>query len=397
MNIGTIINRGLNRAGLSVNDLSFRNLALDFLNEIIQEHWQAKNWKFRIKPLTITTANGTEEYALDKRVPSVSEIVPNSFQGSNPYRNIRYSPITEFKRTHNAPPQSGDSYQFRESQIKKFQNNPSSASVLAFVSSLSNYTTGTVTVVNGSTQIIFSGSTITLDKLGLWIRIGSDTRAYKLARKDGTSSTVFYLDEAYEGEDASGASFVLGDINQTVTVLGYVSGVLTEEEVQLNGATPVSTSNQFTSLVQISKSDRTGGYITGTSNSGGVTNIVLDPGETECDFVNINLYPIPTKTETLNFDSYIRHPLLSKYSDSPLFPNQFHELLAIDLYIRLETEWNKNQVSELTISRRDKILQDMVDIDNSVDNWTIYQESEENSERSKINNLPVSYGVQDDM
>ena len=387
----------MNRAGLAVGDIGFRDLALEFLNEIIQEHWQAKSWKFRIKPLTLTTANATEEYALDKRVASVTEIVPNSFQGTDPYRNIRFEPITEFKRTHNFTPQSGDSYRFRESQVKKFQNNPSSASVITLVSSLANYTTGTVTVVNGSKQLIFAGATITLDMLGLWIRIGSDTRAYRLARKDGTSSTIFYLDQAYEGADASGASFALGDIQQKVTVLGYVSGQLQEDEIQLNGASGVATTKSFTTLVQISKSDKTGGYVTATSNSGAVTNIVLDPGETECDFININLYPIPTKTETLNYDAYIRHPSLSKASDSPLFPSQFHELLVIDLYIRLETEWNKKEVSTITLSRRDSILERMTEIDNSTDNWTIYQESEENSERGKLNNLPVAYGTEFDL
>lgn len=393
MNIGTIITRALNRADLAVGDIGFRDMALEMLDEVIQEHWNYKNWKFRQVPLTVATVINQEEYALDKRVASVAEIVPNSFGGTDPYRVIKYIPSQEFHRTHTFDPQYGDSYKFRESGVKGYQTNPSAASVIACVSSLSNYTTGTITVVNGSRQVTFAGSTITQDMLGRWLKVGTDSKNYRLVKRE--SSTIFYIDEAYEGVDAS-TTFALGDIEQRLTVLGYVSGVLQEEEVQLNGATSVSTSKSFTSLVKISKSDKTHGYITCTSNAGAVTNIILDPGETECDFVCVKLYPIPDAVETLNYEAYIRHPFMSKDSDSPLFPSQFHSLLQLDLYIKLETEWNKKEVSDLVLSRRDGLLKRMEEIDNSTDSWTIYQESDESTDRSKIQGLPPSYGSDED-
>lgn len=396
MNIGAIVTRALNRAHLAVEDIDYRDMAKDMLDEVIQEHWQSRKWKFRVRPLTVATVASTVEYALDKRVPSVQEIVANSFKGSSSYRDIQYRPTHEFKRTHSDATSTGDPTIFYESQVKGFSSNPSSASAIAIVSSLANYATGTVTVVNGSTQVVFSGATITLDMLGRWIRIGSDTRAYRLISKEGNSSTIFYIDAAYEGADASGAAFVLGDIQQKVTVLGYVSGYLQEEEVQLNGATPVSTSKSFTSLVRISKDLKTHGYITCTSNAGVVTNLVLDPGETEVDIPHINLYPIPDGVETLNYDAYIKHPYLYKDSDSPLFPSQFHPMLVIDLYIKLMTEFKQQDVSEAVYARRDHLFSTMEEIENSTDNWTILQETEESSERSRLSNLPNAYGTDND-
>jgi hypothetical protein len=394
MNIGTIITRALNRANLAVGDIGFREMALEMLDEVIQEHWNYKNWKFRQVPLTLATVVNQEEYALSKKVASVNEIVPNGFRGTSPYRVIDYIPSHEFHRTRTFDPQYGDPYKFTESQIKQYSTNPSAASVITAVSSQANYATGTATVVNGSRQVIFAGSAMTVDMLGRWVKFGTDVRNYRLVKMD--SATIFYLDSAYEGSDSSSATFSIGDINQKVTVLGYVSGSLVEEELSLNGATPVVGSKSFTSLVRISKSARTAGYITCTSNAGAVSNIVLDPGETECDFVCVKLYPIPDAIETLNYEAYIRHPYLSKESDSPLFPSQFHTLLQLELQIKLESEWHKQDVSQLMLTRRDGLLRRMEEIDNSVDGWTIYQESDESTDRSKIQGLPPSYGSEDD-
>ena len=59
-------------------------------------------------------------------------------------------------------------------------------------------------------------------------------------------------------------------------------------------------------------------------------------------------------------------------------------------------EWHKKGVSQEVLRRRDKILDRMLAIDNSTDGWKILQETEESSERSRLSNLPVAYGVDDD-
>lgn len=396
MNLNQIISRALIRANLSVSDLGMRDLATDYLMEIIQERWESRQWKFRKKDLTLTTANGTEEYALDKRA-IVANIVPNTMRGTDPVRRLIYEPSHDFYKKRPFTLESADPYYYREGSYKGFSTNPSAASVITFSSSLTNYTTGTLTVVQGSRRVVIATGSVGLDFVGRWIRVGTDSKAYRITSIDYQSTTVFYLNEPYEGASNAAATLTIGDVGQKASVLGYVSGQLQEEEVQLLGSTAVATTKSFTSIVKISKSDKTHGYITATSNTAGVTNVILDPGETDIDIQTVKLYPIPTKTETINFECYIRHPNLYRPTDSPLFPSEFHNLLVLDLYIRLETEWNKNEVAQVTLDRRDEMLANMISIDNNTDAWPIQQENYEDSDRIRNTNLPATYGYADDL
>lgn len=368
-------------------------MGLEMLDEVIQYYWNYKNWKFKNKSLSITSASGTEEYPLDKRIVNFSDILKHSFRGSNPVRDIKYQTSEEFYRTHPFDLASGNPYRWRPGQSRGFSTNPSSASVITLSSSLTNYTTGTALVSQGSTRVVFTTSVLTQDMLGLYIRFGTDQRAYRLARRDFGSSTIFYLDSAYEGATAALATFVIGDIQQKVTVSGYLvtSGQYAEEEVQLLGSTTVATVNQFTSLVRISKSGRTGGFITATSNSAAVTNLVLDPGETEVNVLTVKLYPVPDATETLNMESGTKHPFMIKTSDSPLFPSQFHPLLLVALQIKILTEWQTLKVPQELIDDRERQLNNMIDIDNSTAGWTVVQESEQGSSGTYANNLPNNF------
>lgn len=393
MNTGQIINRALNRAGLSVVDNDMREFALDLLQEVIEEHWNYKNWGFKKQEKTITTADGTEEYSLDK-LARIENIVPNSMRGSDPVRLIRYEPSFDFYKRRPYTLEDGDPYYFRDGVYQGFSTNPSSASAIAFASSLSNYTTGTMNVVKGLTRIAITAGAFTVDMLGRGFQVDSTSEKYRIVKYE--SASVMYLDRAYEGASDATAMYKIGDIFQKASVLGYVSGQLQEEEVQLNGENSVSTTKSFTSIVRISKSDKTHGYITATSNAAAVTNLILDPGETETEVQTVNLYPIPTKTETINYEVWTKHPILYRYTDSPLFPSEFHNLLALDLYIRLEEEWNKREVPMSTVSRRDKMIADMISIDNNTDGWNTQQESFETPDRSRVTNLPGTYGLDDD-
>ena len=390
MNTGQIITRALNRSGMSVSEFATRELAKEFLQELVDELWESKHWKFRKRALTLSTTASTEEVSLDKRV-RVHNIVPNSMRGTDPYRRLRYEPSHDFYKRRPYELESGNPYYFRDGQFQGYATNPSSASVITFVSSLTNYTTGTLTVVNGQTRVVIATGSVSVDMIGRYIRVGTDNKAYKIVKLDLQSTSTFYIDSPYDGTTSTSATFVIGDIAQKVTVLGYVSGQLQEEEIILNGSTSVATTKSFTSLVKISKSDKTGGYITATSNTGGVTNAVLDPGETDLDIQTVKLYPIPSATETINYEAYITHPKLYKDSDSPLFPSEFHNILVLDLFIRLETEFNGKDVSQTVLDRRSELLNQMNLIDNNTDGWTIQQENYEESERSRVNNLPSTY------
>lgn len=390
MNINQIISRALNRAGLSVNDYGYRETAKDFLQEIIDEHWEAKKWTFRKKAYSITTVSATDEYGLNKLV-RVQNIVPNTMRGSDPVRKLNFEPSHEFFKRRPYSLESSDPYYFRDGELRGFSTDPSSASVITFSSSLTNYTTGTLSVVKGSKRVVITTGVVSVDKIGQYIRVDGDSKAYLIERIEHNSTSVFYISEPYEGANDATASFTMGDIGQKATVLGYVSGQLQEEEVQLNGSTSVNTSKSFTSLVRVSKSGKTHGYISVTSNSAAVTNAVLDPGETEIDVQTIKLYPIPDAAETINYEAYGKHPVLYKDSDSPLFPSEWHNLLVLDLYIRLESEWNKNTIPQDVYDRRTNIFESLYTSDNDTDNWTMQVENFEDGDRHRINNLPTTY------
>ena len=393
MNSGTIITNVLNRLSLSVNDYNMRQMALDMLNEVIQEHWTYKEWKFRKLNDTLTTAVGTAEYALHRRLGSLSDIVDSSLRGSNPVRTIGFMSTQDFYKQHPYQVVSGTPYKSYPGQIKGVQNDPSSASVITFTSSFTNYTTGTVAVVKGSNRVVFSSGVIPANYLGAWFRVTGDQQAYQLQKNDLASGAIFYLSSAYQGLTAGTATFTLGDINQKATVVGYVGTAVVEEEVQLTGSTAAATVAQFTSLIKISKSDKTMGYVTATSNTAGVTNVILDAGETDHEFFYLNLYPTPSAVESVTYEFTSQHPILYKYSDAPLFPEQYHPLLTLDLFIKLSTEWLKQDVSQTVIARRQQLLNNMVDIDNNTDNWKKLQETEYMSTRAKISNLPPMYGT----
>lgn len=385
---------------MPVSDLGFREMALNFLDEIVQEHWERKKYQFRQKSFTITTANGTEEYGLHKLSGGIQGIVPNTMRGTSPYRRLKYKPAHDFFKFHTSELESGEPYFFREGVYRGFQTQVSSASVITVVSSEANVTSGTISVTKGLSRMVLSSATLTLEDVGKWVRIGSDFKCFKIVslepNSSGTSS-VFYTHEPYDGSTNATASYALGDIFQKVIVTGYLSnGSLIEEPVQLNGTTSVATVNSFTTILKISKSDRTHGYITATSNSGAVTNVILDPGETEADYQTILLYPIPTATETINFYAYSKHPRVWKQTESTLFPSEYHPLLTLDLYIRLMTEFRTQAVDQEVLDRRERLFDQMNSKDNDTDNWDIRQETDEVSERTSNNNLPNAYDNSDE-
>lgn len=393
MNIGTIVTQGLLRNELPVFDLDYRDMATQMLDEIIQEHWTAQPWLFAKSKFYLNTIANVDEYSLNKLVAGIQAILPNSMRGSDPVRLIRYKPAQEFYRTRPFSIETADPYRFREGQVRGIETQVSASSQITLVSSLTNYTTGTVAVIQGSKRVVITTGAISQDMIGRWFRVGTEPKAYRIVSRDLQTSTVFYLDDPYESTTTSPASYTIGDIQQKVTILGYdANNVIVEEEVQLNGSTAVVSAGFFSGLVRITKSDKTGGYIKATSNGGVITNVILDPGETEVDYQTIVFDPIPSKSELISFEAEIRHPHLYKSTDAPLFPNQFHPLLVLDLIIKISTEFKKEEVPQSLTIRRDKMYRRMVSVNNNTDNWTIQQETEASSERSKVNNLPNNFG-----
>lgn len=383
------------RCDLPVSDYGFREMATSFLDEIVQEIWESHKFQFRHSQFFISTGQGIEEYAMPKLSGGIQNVVPNTMRGSDPVRRIRYRPLHEYRKQNTAAIPSGDPFRFTEGQYQGFETQVSAASTISFVSSEANITAGTVSVVQGLKRMTLSSETLSARDLGKWIRVGSDYKRYKIVSIEpaaGGTSTVFHVHEEYDGSSNSTATYAIGDVQQKASVTGLLTnGAVAEEEVQLNGSTSVSTNRTFAQIIRITKSDKTHGAVTATSNGALITNIILDPSETEAEYQTLLFYPIPDKIELLSFWSYMKHPRIFKQNESPLFPSQFHNLLVIDLYIRLETEWKKQTVDQSVYSRRDGILDRMITWDNDTTNWEMLQETEETSERVYNTNLPNNY------
>jgi len=393
MNSGTIVTKALNRCLLPVNDYATRDMAYGMLNEVVQFRWSGRS-KMRSSRFFFNTASGVEEYALHKLS---DEVMMNTMRGSDPVRKISYEPTSDFYQRRNFTLESGDPYFYRDGTYSGVQVQPSASSVITFSSSLANFTTGTVDAMYGRPFFNFTG-TITLDMVGRFIRVSTDDKRYRILKVYPTSGGLIRVDvdSPYEGVTAASASFAIGDVGQKATVIGLLDNdSVYEEEVQLNGSSTVATNASFASLIRISKSDKTHGYISGTSNAAVVTNIVLDPGETEADFKTIKLYPIPTKTERIEYESYSRHPYLYKNNDVPLLPNQFHELILVDLIIKIKDEFLREEISQTLANRQEKLETIMDSWSNNVDDWTASPSTDDFSTNRKQTNLPSDFGIDD--
>ena len=387
MNIGTIITNALNRAQLSVSDYAMREMGFSMFNEIVQKHWSSKKWKFRKSTFNFNTSSGVEEYALDKYADL---IIPNTVRGTDPVRKIDFRPSHDFFYKYQGSLEDGDPYEYRDGEMYGVHRQPSTSSTISFSSSLANYTTGTVNVTYGSARMVLSATPLTIDYLGRWIRVGTDEKRYRIVRIE--TSSIFYVSEPYEGTSNSTATLAIGDVQQKGIVLGFLdNGSVREEEVELNGNTAVATTQTYATLIRISKSGSTSGYVTATSNSGLITNIILDPGETDHDFKTVKLYPIPTKEERINYESYGLHPWLHRNTDVPLFPGKYHPFLQIELFIKLMNEFRNQDVSSQVLDRRDKFFNDMVLEDNDTDEWNVKQEPDNVSSERRRSNMPGNF------
>ena len=396
MNSGTIVTNALNRCLLPVNDYAQRDMAYGMLNEIVQTIHSLRDWKFKKARFSFQTQTSIEEYALHKLADS---IMLNTLRGTNPVRRLKYEPTHDFYHRRPYELATGAPYFYRDGEQAGVQVQPSASSIITFSSSLSNYTTGTADVLYGRSFALISTGVITLDMLGRFFRVGTDDKRYRIIKVYPISAGTYRIDidAPYEGTTSTSTAYAIGDIGQKVTVLGLLDNdSVYEEEVQLDGATAVVTIQSFASLVRISKNDKTAGYISATSNSGGITNIVLDPGETQAEFTTIKLYPIPTEQETIEYEAYTKHPYLYKYNDVPLIPNQFHELLVLDLIYKLKSEFLNQTVPQELIVRRSELFEALESWDSNVSDWLASPETEEQTQSERRGtNLPNNYGTDD--
>lgn len=77
-----------------------------------------------------------------------------------------------------------------------------------------DYTTGTITITNGSTTVTGSGTTFIADMANRWLQVtapSGDNHWYQIA--SFTSTTVLVLAAAYNGTTVSGANYTIGEMS----------------------------------------------------------------------------------------------------------------------------------------------------------------------------------------
>lgn len=112
------------------------------------------------------------------------------------------------------------------------------------------------------------------------------------------------------------------------------SNILVNESVTLTGTTPVATTNSYTKVLALSKNLNTNGTVTITSNSGGVTNVVIAPKNRAISHPVVFLFNYPDGTGPLYYDFTIKLPDITDDNDISLIPEQYHD--AIELYAKVQ-------------------------------------------------------------
>jgi len=105
------------------------------------------------------------------------------------------------------------------------------------------------------------------------------------------------------------------DTSQSVRIKGTDSNdVEIDETVLLTGTTPAVSTNTYSKIRSISKSAATTGRITGTSNSGGVTNFIMSSADLDYKVKKIRLHYTPSSALTLSIPYHVLpYPLVNDY------------------------------------------------------------------------------------
>ncbi len=85
-----------------------------------------------------------------------------------------------------------------------------------------------------------------------------------------------------------------------IRVTGLSNSVRMQDEITLNGTTPVAGTVSFTEIFAIEKSATTTGKVTCTSNAAAVTLCNISPGALGSRYISLRLHPIPDTIYTIN-------------------------------------------------------------------------------------------------
>ncbi len=104
----------------------------------------------------------------------------------------------------------------------------------------------------------------------------------------------------------------------------------------------------FSEIIAVTKSDKTVGNITVTSNSAAVTNVVLGPLETTVKFRQIRLYPTPAGVLTITVKHFAPPPILTHIYDDTQIPQTWDYVVDQFAFALALQAKGQDQASEFT-------------------------------------------------
>lgn len=146
----------------------------------------------------------------------------------------------------------------------------------------------------------------------------------------------------------------------TVIVRGETSNGVTSETITATGTSNATSTNSFTTILQITKTGTWAGTLTVTA--GAVTLLKLFATEYGRNYRRLETLRIPTPGETIEYRFYRQPNSLSNDRDLPNIPPPFQELTVFDSLLLIagyNTELNPQAVRVWT-DQRDQLLEGLI-------------------------------------
>lgn len=146
-------------------------------------------------------------------------------------------------------------------------------------------------------------------------------------KRQPTSASVLSIVSDDAADSGGGAGLQLFIRGETV------DGSVKAEIINPSGTTPVLTDHSYVKVMQVTKAGPWTGTMTMTSNSGAVTNLVLDYCDLGKMYQQLFLIESPTAVETIEYRFY-RNPIkmVNDY-DQPDIPYPYSQLLVWDALV----------------------------------------------------------------
>lgn len=370
MNFGQAYKQALVLAKLPIDDAGHIELAKEATQRNIDDLWYhpkaCADW--RQSRSSITTVADADEYTLSKLV---DEIVPGTMSrdpDDSPGTLDYVDPLQFFQKFTNHANMLGTPAVYTHGDLSGVDSQPAVPTKILIKSTKAKKTNGTVNFTAGSKRITSDDGIFSLNDVGLRIRKTGEVRSYKIGRFIDNSEIEII--EKFRGVSGDGDTYEIGDIGIHVNVTGFVAGEIDSEDIVLDGETEVTGEKNFTTLISISKTDRTGGSVTAQDEEKTANYAVLAPGETEVERKTVVLHPIPSVADqVIKYRFYLHHPRIWLDSDRIYLPRKFHKTVLRMTQADL-LEWSEQAIPAKLAQDIQKGIDEYLDWANDTSKWT---------------------------